>query len=221
MHFEILVEDISGKAMLEILLPKILAGTKGNTFTVHAYKGIGSIPKDLKTSQDPCKRALLNQLPRLLNGYGRTYAYDNTQYAVIVVCDLDKRDKQSFLKELHLVLDSCKTKPQTTFCLAIEESESWLLGDKEAVVKAYPKCNKKILKGYVNDSICGTWERLADVVYKGGAKSLKAKGIQAVGTEKTSWAKNIGNYLEVTKNKSPSFMFFVNCIREYLKVGMA
>lgn len=67
----------------------------------------------------------------------------------------------------------------------------------------------------------GTWERLADVVYKGGAKSLKAKGIQAVGTEKTSWAKNIGNYLEVTKNKSPSFMFFVNCIREYLKVGMA
>lgn len=67
----------------------------------------------------------------------------------------------------------------------------------------------------------GTWERLADVVYKGGAKSLKSKGIQAVGTEKTSWAKNIGNYLEVTKNKSPSFMFFVNCIREYLKVGMA
>ena len=74
--------------------------------------------------------------------------------------------------------------------------------------------------GYIFD--CGgTWERLADVVYKGGAKSLKAKGIQAVGTEKTSWAKNIGNYLEVTKNKSPSFMFFVNCIREYLKVGMA
>ena len=80
---------------------------------------------------------------------------------------------------------------------------------------------KKILKGYVNDSICGTWERLADVVYKGGAKSLKGKGMQAVGTEKTSWAKNIGYYLEVTKNKSPSFMFFVNCIREYLKVGMA
>ncbi len=221
MHFEILVEDISGKALLDILLPKILADTEGNTFKVHAYKGIGSIPKDLKTSQDPCKRALLNQLPRLLNGYGRTYAYDNTQYAVIVVCDLDKRDKRSFLNELNLVLDSCKTKPQTTFCLAIEESEAWLLGDKEAVVKAYPKCNKEILKGYVNDSICGTWERLADAVYKGGSKSLKAQGIQAVGFEKTQWACNIGNYLEVTKNKSPTFRFFVNCIREYLNAGMA
>lgn len=184
MHFEILVEDISGKALLDILLPKILAGTKGNTFTVHAYKGIGSIPKDLKTSQDPCKRALLNQLPRLLNGYGRTYSYDNSQYAVIVVCDLDKRDKSSFLNELHLVLDSCKIKPQTSFCLAIEECEAWLLGDKDAIVKSYPKCNKKILKWYVYDSICGTWEKLADVVYKGGAKTLKAKGIQAVGTKK-------------------------------------
>lgn len=220
MHFEILVEDSSGKELLEILLPKILADTEDNTLKVHAYKGIGSIPKDLKPSQATCKRALLNQLPRLLNGYGRTYSYDNSQYAVIVVCDLDKRDKSSFLNDLKLVLESCKIKPQTSFCLAIEECEAWLLGDKDAVVKAYLKCNKKILKGYVYYSICGTWERLADVVYKGGAKSLKTKGIQAVGTEKTLWAKNIGYYLEVTKNKSPSFMFFVNCIREYLKVGM-
>ncbi len=33
MHFEVLVEDISGKAALDILLPKILGDE--HTFTVH------------------------------------------------------------------------------------------------------------------------------------------------------------------------------------------
>jgi len=47
-HYEILVEDMSGKAMLDNLLPKIIIHTK-NTFRVHAYKGLGIIPKNLKT----------------------------------------------------------------------------------------------------------------------------------------------------------------------------
>lgn len=45
MHFEILVEDQSGKKTLDILLPKILGGK--HTFKVHPYKGIGQIPKNL------------------------------------------------------------------------------------------------------------------------------------------------------------------------------
>ena len=52
MHFEILVEDVSGKEMLNLLLPKILPEDRGDTFKVISYKGIGSIPKGLKTSQD-------------------------------------------------------------------------------------------------------------------------------------------------------------------------
>jgi len=38
MHFEILVEDISGKTALEILVPKII-NTEQHTFKIHAYKG--------------------------------------------------------------------------------------------------------------------------------------------------------------------------------------
>lgn len=46
MHFEILVEDISGKTALDILVPKIIGNE--HTFQVHSYKGVGRIPKNLK-----------------------------------------------------------------------------------------------------------------------------------------------------------------------------
>ena len=70
MHFEILVEDISGKTALDILVPKIISNK--DTFQIHFYKGIGQIPGDLKSSSDPQKRILLDQLPRLIRGYGKT-----------------------------------------------------------------------------------------------------------------------------------------------------
>jgi hypothetical protein len=38
MHFEILVEDISGKTALEILIPKIIS-TEQHTFEIPPYKG--------------------------------------------------------------------------------------------------------------------------------------------------------------------------------------
>jgi len=136
MHFEILVEDDSGKEMLNVLLPKILPKDRDATFRVISYKGIGSIPKGLKTSQEASKRTLLNQLPRLLQGYGKTFKSNRSLYAVIVVCDLDDRDFRSFLNELNAVLDNCTEVPLVSFCLAIEEGEAWLLGDIQAVLSA-------------------------------------------------------------------------------------
>ena len=136
MHFEILVEDDSGKEMLNVLLPKILPKDRDATFRVISYKGIGSIPKGLKTSQEASKRTLLNQLPRLLQGYGKTFKSNRSLYAVIVVCDLDDRDFRSFLNELNAVLDNCTEVPLVSFCLTIEEGEAWLLGDIQAVLSA-------------------------------------------------------------------------------------
>ena len=39
MHFEILVEDQSGKRALDIVVPKLLRAE--DTFDVKAYKGVG------------------------------------------------------------------------------------------------------------------------------------------------------------------------------------
>ncbi|MFN4154508.1 MAG: hypothetical protein ACK4HF_07625 [Paracoccaceae bacterium] len=213
MHFEILVEDVSGKVALEHLLPNVLNGRA--TFSIHPYKGIGHIPKGLKTTLDASTRVLLNQLPRLLAGYGRAFSKYPADYkaAVIVVCDLDSRDLGGFLGELQAVLDSCNPKPEGLFCIAIEEGESWLLGHKEAVLTAYPASNKTLLEAYQYDSICGTWEVLADIVYPGGSAALQSKGKQEVGRVKSIWANEIAPLIDVSENLSPSFCHFVKSIR--------
>ena len=206
MHFQILVEDISGKEMLDVLVPKIIDKGSGNTFDVKAYKGVGRIPKGLKSASDAGKRILLDQLPRLLRGYGKTY--NNYSAAVIVVCDLDDRCLKAFRRELLGLLDSCVPKPDTRFCVAIEEGEAWLLGDIPAIKKAYPSAKDNVLRSYKNDSVCGTWEYLADALMRGGAQSLKIKGYQIIGREKIIWARRITPYMNVDCNKSPSFAYF-------------
>ena len=104
--------------------------------------------------------------------------------------------------------------PDARFCLAIEEGEAWLLGDLAAIRAAYPHAKTSVLNGYVNDSICGTWECLADAVYRGGAAALKKKGRHAVGREKSAWAENIPPHMNVEKNNSPSFAYFREKLRE-------
>ncbi|OIP49470.1 MAG: hypothetical protein AUK31_05785 [Fibrobacteres bacterium CG2_30_45_31] len=212
MHFEILVEDLSGKKMLEILMPKILGN--GNTYRIHSYKGCGKIPRNLKTAQDACSRILLEQLPKLLSGYGKTYQFDLSQASIIVVCDLDDRNKEFFLNELRTILDNCHPAPVTRFCLAIEEGEAWLLGDFPAIRQAYPHTKDAVLHKYRNDNICGTWELLADAVYPKGCSRLKRKGYQVIGAEKSRWAEKITPYMDIDKNKSPSFNEMKVKIRE-------
>lgn len=213
MHFEILVEDRSGKRMLEILVPKIIGGD--HTFTVHAYKGIGRIPQGLRGSSEPRKRILLDQLPKLLNGYGRTFANYPPGYpaAVIVICDLDDRCQKKFRHELQDLLLRCRYQPETHFCFAIEEGEAWFLGDLSAVKAAYPHAKEQILNHYCPDSICGTWEKLADAVYPGGSKKLLEQGWQAVGREKSLWSQKIAPHMNIDVNQSPSFCYFCNKMR--------
>ncbi len=215
MHFEILVEDISGKTALDILIPKIVGNE--HTFNIHAYKGVGRIPKDLKATSDPQKRILLDQLPRLIRGYGKTFAgYGAHPPLLIVICDLDDRCLSAFRRELLDLVKGCNPKPETYFCMAIEEGEAWYLGDLVAVKAAYPNAKDAVLKSYTNDSICGTWETLANALFSGGASKLSKNGYQAVGQEKTIWAERITPHMDVDKNLSPSFCYFRNKLRRLI-----
>ncbi|MDR0455520.1 MAG: DUF4276 family protein [Treponema sp.] len=200
MHFEFLVEDQSGAKAMDILIPKLLKG-KATYRIIRPYKGLGCLPKDLRPKSDAGKRILLAQLPRLLRGYGKVPNYG----CVIIICDLDDKIEKQFLSELNGVLNSCSPKPDVCFCLAIEEFEAWYLGDLAAVRKAYPKAKDTILSGYKNDSICGTWELLADAVCKGGSRALIKEGWQAIGKQKSVWAEEISPYMNVDSNISPSF----------------
>lgn len=214
MHFEILVEDQSGKKALDILVPKIIGAD--HTWNIHPYKGIGRIPKNLGANGDANKRILLDQLPRLLRGYGNAFAKypENYTAAVILVCDLDDKCLKSFRQELFNILSACIPQPETRFCIAIEEGEAWFLGDIPAVKSAYPRAKDSVLNAYVNDSICGTWERLADAVYSGGSTALSSKGRRLVGAEKSQWSEKISPHMNVATNSSPSFVYFRNKLLE-------
>ena len=218
MHLEILVEDQSGKKALDTLIPKIIGSD--HTFKVHPYKGIGRIPKNLGGSSATSKRILLDRLPKLLRGYGNAFSNYPANYlaAVVLVCDLDDRCLKSFRAELVGILEACNPKPVTRFCVAIEEGEAWFLGDITAVKAAYPKAKDAVLNSYTNDSICGTWERLADAVFPGGAQALSAKGWQAIGTEKSTWSEEITPHMNVEINASPSFCYFVGKLSELVSL---
>jgi len=124
MHFELLVEDQSGKKALDILVPRIIGG--GHTFKVHAYRGIGHIPGNMRDTKDAGKRILLDNLPKLLKGYGKAFAGYPKDYraAVILVCDLDDRCLKTFRNDLFGVLNACDPPPETRFCIAVEEGEA-------------------------------------------------------------------------------------------------
>ena len=211
MHFEILVEDQSGSIALESVMEKVLgANYTEHSWQIHAYKGIGRIPRNLRGVTDPKARILLDRLPAILRGYGKSLQDSSS---VIVVADLDDKDCIKFKQDLLDVLNACNPRPQTLFRIAIEESEAWLLGDRVAVKSAYPDANDAILNDYVQDSICGTWEVLADAVHPGGSDRLRQVGYPEAGQAKCEWAGKIAPMMNIDANKSKSFQVFRDGVR--------
>lgn len=207
------MEDKSGEIGLKHLVPRIVQADV--TFNIHSYRGIGRIPKRMTSNTDPSKRFLLDQLVKLLRGYGKTFASYPIGYkaAVVVVCDLDSRNRDDFETELNALLNTCNPKPTAFFTLAIEEFEAWLLGDKPTIAAAFPSSKQPILGRYHFDSICGTWELMADAIYPGGSEKLQTLGYSSIGAEKIKWAEKLCPVLNIEQNNSPSFRFFRDTLR--------
>jgi hypothetical protein len=144
---------------------------------------------------------LLDQLPKLMRGYGKTPGID----AVVIVLDADKRECSEFLSDLKTAAAACNPTPNTLFRLAIEEIEAWYFGDRDALLKAYPRAKLDVLGKYVQDSACDTWELLADAVYTGGSAAIKKTGWPLPGQVKHEWAIKIGPLMNPHRNISPSF----------------
>ena len=197
MDFRVLVEDQSGSIAVGHILKKIL-GENGSVHSwgIHRYKGISHLLKDL---------------PSTLQAFGKSLPNSS---AVVVVVDSDDRDCIKFKQDLLDVLKACNPRPKTLFRIAIEEGEAWLLGDRAAVKAAYLSAKEAILNNYVQDSICGTWEVLADAVHPGGSTHLKALGYPVAGEAKCEWAREIAPHMDVDSNKSKSFQVFRDGVRK-------
>ena len=179
MHIEFLIEDKSGKESMEIMKRKLVDDNANCGF--NHFKSVGHIPKNLKLGTANTQ-SLLGNLPKLLQGYANTPGYD----IIVVICDLDNRNKEEFLSELNGILANCNPKPNTIFCIAVKEFEAWYLGDVNAVLAAYPNANHQLLNEYHNEEIFGTWKTLADYIKKGESTELK---YPLIGERKSEWAK--------------------------------
>lgn len=208
MYFQFLIEDQSSAALIEILMQRICEKNNDITYSCKYFKGIGGFTKK-NTVKETKSGKLLNDLATYMRGFNKSL--QNISSAIFVVLDNDDRDTEKFLAELNRVAQQNMIYVDHVFCVAVEEIEAWLLGDEAAVMAAYPSAKLQHLHSYVQDSICGTWEVLADVVYPGGSLRLKkdCSTYTEIGEYKYEWAQKIGIYMDLANNKSPSLNYFI------------
>ena len=211
MHFQFLIEDQSSEVLIEMIMGNIIRDDSIDTYNCKAFKGIGGFTRK-NTVKETHSGKLLNDLATYMRGFQRSL--QGTESSLIIVLDNDDNDPEEYKKQLNSVANMNSIKMDYVFCLAIEELEAWLLGDELAIQKAYPKYKKNVLHDYKQDSICGTWEVLADIVYKGGIREIRKKKMSymEIGKLKSEWAERIGSHMVCANNKSPSFRFFYEAI---------
>lgn len=215
MHFQYLVEDQSGAALIRILMQKIVELYPNATYDCKGFRGIGGFTRK-NTIKETKTGKLLNDLATYLRGFDRSL--QSFPSVIIVVLDSDDHDVQQFRSELEAVAMQNMIKIDHVFCLAVGEIEAWLLGDRHALLSAYPHAKMHVLNTYVQDSICGTWEVLADAVYPGGTSKLSREHASfiEIGKLKAEWAQNIGIHMDLKSNESPSFNDFIHEIERRL-----
>ncbi len=219
MHFEFLVEGQTELTALSILAKKIIGEyDQPHTWRIHKHRGIGKVPDDPTAKPNRNDPTLLHNLPAKLRAYGEE---DRDDVVVVILVDLDDRDDCiAFKSELVGFLDHCRRKPNSLFRIAIEELEAWFLGDHLAIKQAFPSVHQEVLDGYIQDSQCGTWEKLADAIYPGGLAALTrqyGKRSVRILEEKRVWAKEICPHLDINNNLSPSFQYFRDGIQKWLQ----
>lgn len=213
MYFQFLIEDKSMGVLVNHIMEKLKFqhGTEDIVWNIKTFKGIGNIGKSGSVLERKTGK-LLNDLPQYMKGFDRALQ-DVDAATIVVVLDNDKREPVQFRKELEKIAYSNMILTDHVFCIAIKELEAWLLGDHEAIIKAYPNARMQCLKKYEQDGICETWEVLADMVYPKGLSGLKKKAggsYTEIGAAKCEWADNIGKHMNLYQNASPSYRFFIS-----------
>ena len=194
MHLEILVEEFSAKAMLQILLPKMIGSQ--HSFKVITFQG---------------KQDLLNELPQRLRGYAHWLPQD---YRIVVLIDEDRQDCHPLKQQLEAAALAAglttKTNPnlngtfQVLNRIAVEELEAWFWGDFAAMRQAYPRLPTTLpnRRPY----------RDADAISGGTAEAmervLQRARYHKGGLKKTQAARDIAPHMQPDRNRSKSFQIF-------------
>ena len=199
MHLEFLLEELSAKVALEILVPRIVG--PGATCQFHTFQG---------------KQDLLRNLPNRLRGYRRWLPSD---WYLAVLLDRDGDNCQDLKLRLEQIASEAGFQTVTsgrrhgTFQvinrIAVEELEAWFFGDVAALTSAFPRVPRELgaKTNYRNpDAIRGgTWETLEKVLQKAGYYRTGLPKIEATG--------RIAQHMNPDRNRSTSFNTFVRGLR--------
>lgn len=222
MYIQFLIEDKSTEMLIRHVMEKLQDqyADREIYYDTKPFRGIGHLPKK-GTSLERKTGKLLNDLPMFLLAFDKKYR-NMPKAAIVIVLDNDKRDPKAFQTQLEEVGKQNMILTDHVFCVAVKEMEAWLLGDMNAIAKAYPNVRKNARKDYIQDGICDTWETLANMIYPGGVKKLKKKAVNSyseIGKMKSEWADKIGEMLELNQNESPSLQRFVYELKSRIEVA--
>ncbi|NLJ94492.1 MAG: DUF4276 family protein [Clostridiaceae bacterium] len=215
MILEVLCEDKSSVPVISQILHEISQkNSLINTVNIYPHRGKGKLPDDINQKPKPLASSLLDLLPAKIRAYDKVY--QDKEIILVVVLDLDDQNPSKLYKNIEYVFRNESPNKYFVIGICIEEMEAWLLGDKVALLKAYPNADQKILAKYEQDSIGNTWEILAEVILGQKAESLIEVGYPAVGIYKSRWANKIAPFMTIDANKSPSFQEFISKINTVL-----
>ena len=193
--------------MLERLTSCIMKEfTKDFRCFLRPHRGCGYWPEHPDEKPQPFSAGLLELLPAKLRAYEKIYA--GTDTIVIVCIDSDDHDPDELMSKLKTTCRRYAQNLSTVIGISVEEMESWMLADKDALLLAYPEADTEKLSSYVQDSVCGTWEVLCDVLLREQSARIKRIGYPAIGQYKATWAEKISKYMLPGNNVSPSFKKF-------------
>lgn len=190
MILEVLVEEPSAKAALEVLLPKIVPDVM---FNVHAFEG---------------KPDLLAKLPRRLAGYSHFH-----DAFVVVLVDRDTDSCMALKRRLVTAARRAGIGRRVLARIAVEELEAWLLGDVPALAAAFrgvpPSLARRARFRDPDAVLGGTAEALLEVLREAGHNI----------SSKVEVARTVAQHMDVENNRSYSFRVFRDGIRQRLRVA--
>ncbi len=204
---EILVEGSSDVPTVKEILQRKFGLRESDHFRIHPHQGKGNLPDDPLSRPDRRQQGVLDQLPAKLRGYGKSLV--GLDCLVVVLVDADGEDCKDLKARLLRLYDDLESKPPSVlFRIAVEETESWFLADREAVKARYPKARLNKIPDVAPDSIVGAWERLAE--------ALGRKPTHCSGADKVQWASMIAPHLQLDDPRSPSLRAFIDGLSKHL-----
>ena len=194
MHLEVLVEDASTGAALEVLVPRVTSSVC--THRIQEFRG----------KQDMLKR---------LQGRFRGYAKWDFDHSVVVIIDQDRDDCSLAKSKIEKIARNCglllpnspKNPKRLAIRIAMTELEAWFLGDPSAIHKAFPKIREKNIK------IKGAVDEVPNPA-KQLERLLQRHSYYRTGMPKVQVARLIAEHMDPYGNQSPSFQLLIRTLSE-------